>query len=507
MMDDAGRIVEALDAAEVVDDGAGASLPLVDDGSDWDSGAAAGGDEGAEPSTGEAPPVPRAWGYDVEAMNERYALVLMGSNAVIMEETRDGPIEDRHAIRTIPAFKAWLANRFTQMVIDGEIKRKTWADRWLTDRKRRQYRGIAFHPRPSEDSPAPEGYFNLWRGFSREPKSGGRYEIFREHIFVNICHGRKDDFDYIFGWMAHLIQRPRERIGTALVFRGGQGAGKTTIGQVLGALIADHYFLVDDPRYVTGNFNAFMASCLLLQAEEAVWAGDKVAEGRLKGLITSPFQMIEAKGVDPIRLANYVRIIMTSNNSWVVPAGADERRYAVFDVSNAVAQNTKYFAEMHAELEAGGYEALLHDLLTFDLESVDLRRVPRTQALLDQKLRTLDSPEAWWLERLKAGTPTRKAIEWPDQVLRSAVFDDYLDEADRIGIKRRATDTEVGTVLAKLMPGLQTVRRAGGSDGPRRPRYYVLPRLDEARAMFEAHVGQEIDWQDTEAPAPSDPLD
>ena len=53
---------------------------------------------------------------------------------------------------------------------------------------------------------------------------------------------------------------------------------------------------------MTGQFNAHMASCLLLQADEAVWAGDKAAEGRLKGLITSPIQQIEAKGVDPIRL-------------------------------------------------------------------------------------------------------------------------------------------------------------------------------------------------------------
>ena len=41
--------------------------------------------------------------------------------------------------------------------------------------------------------------------------------------------------------------------------------------------------------------------------------GDKSAEGRLKGLITSPRQQIEAKGIDPIPLPNYLRLIMTSN--------------------------------------------------------------------------------------------------------------------------------------------------------------------------------------------------
>mgnify|MGYP000856866344 CR=1 FL=1 len=51
-------------------------------------------------------------------------------------------------------------------------------------------------------------------------------------------------------------------------------------------------------RYLVGQFNAHLASCLFLQADEGFWAGDKQAEGRLKGLITSEYQMIELKGVD-----------------------------------------------------------------------------------------------------------------------------------------------------------------------------------------------------------------
>ncbi|WP_143046877.1 primase-helicase family protein [Bradyrhizobium erythrophlei] len=105
------------------------------------------------------------------------------------------------------------------------------------------------------------------------------------------------------------------------------------------ALFASHYFQVDDARYITGQFNAHMASCLLLQANEAVWAGDKTAECRLKGLITSEVQIIESKGVDPIRLRNFVRAIMSSNEGWVVPAGMDERRFVVLDVNPRGAQN------------------------------------------------------------------------------------------------------------------------------------------------------------------------
>ena len=62
------------------------------------------------------------------------------------------------------------------------------------------------------------------------------------------------------------------------------GAGKTKVGEIIGSVIPAHYFQVDDPRYIVGNFNAHMASCLLLQAEEAVWAGDQARRGPIEGL-------------------------------------------------------------------------------------------------------------------------------------------------------------------------------------------------------------------------------
>ncbi len=194
-------------------------------------------------------------------------------------------------------FNVLYANRFTEIRgADGKIKVVTWARAWLSHRHRRTYDGIEFFPNPDGAAGAP-GYLNLWRGFGCEPAPAGSYAIFRDHLLNNVCGGDPALFDYVFGWFAHILQRPRERIGTALVLRGRMGSGKTKVGEVIGSLIPTHYFQVDDPRYIVGQFNAHMAGCLLLQAEEAVWAGDKAAEGRLKGLITSECQMISKRGL------------------------------------------------------------------------------------------------------------------------------------------------------------------------------------------------------------------
>ena len=346
---------------------------------------------------------------------------------------------------------------------------------------------------------------NLWSGFSIEPSHQSdprRYSVFRDHLFNNVCHGIEQLFAWVFGFFAHMLQRPRERPDVALVLRGKMGCGKTIVGNIFGSLIQQHYFLVDDPRYVTGQFNAHMASCLLLQADEAVWAGDKKAEGRLKGLVTSNVQQIEAKGVDSIRLHNYLRLLLTSNESWVVPAGKDERRFAVLDVDPRCAQNHEYFAEMNAELADGGFSYLLHDLLAFDLSTVNVRQIPHTLALFEQKVASLDSVESWWLGRLHAGAPTHQHNDWPADVPIvvpvSSVFNDYILTAEKVGFRRRSSETAFGIALNRLLPGrLEKKRRSvAEEDGvtPRRTWCYVLPGLEEARDLFERAVGQPIVW-------------
>ena len=440
--------------------------------------------------------VPQDWGFSVERINKEWALVLIGSKAVMVREKPDAPIEDRLRIVQVEAFRLMYSNKPTQVLgADGKIKTVTWPKRWEGSRDRRQYDGIEFFPNP-DGAKGTKGYLNLWRGFSVKPKAGkGSYTVFRDHVLTNICGGDEEVFRWVFGWFAQIMQRPRERVGTAVVVRGLMGTGKSVLGEVMGSLIAAHYFQVDDPRYITGQFNAHMSACLLLQAEEAVWAGDKVAEGRLKGLITSTTQMIESKGVDPFRLDNHVRVLMTSNEDWVVPAGKDERRYCVLDVAPNAKENHGYFEEMFAELDNGGREALLADLLAFDLSTVNLRKIPRTGALLEQKLRSLDSVDSFIYERLYEGCLLRADDTWQPEgyVVRQLLYDEYLTVADKVGVKRRAEMNQFGRALKKLIPSIQETRPR---DVVGRKRAYAFPDLAEARALFETAVGQAVDWPD-----------
>jgi hypothetical protein len=426
--------------------------------------------------------------FDVDTINRAHALLIMGSQAVVVMERPDGPVKDRVRFIKLDAFKALFANRHTEVL--GAARKLTWAQAWLSHPRRREYKGIEFFPNPDGAKGVP-GYLNLWRGFEIAPSPCGTYGVFNDHLLNNVCDSNPALYNYVFGWFAHVVQRPRERIGTALVLRGRMGSGKTKVGEVFGSLFPAHYFLVDDPRYVTGRFNSHMFACLLLQADEAVWAGDKAAEGRLKGIVTSEHQMIEVKGVDQVQSPNYVRLLMTSNEAWVVPAGKDERRFVVLDVNPRCAQNHEYFREMDAELSKGGRARLLYDLQRFDLGGVELRQIPRTAALLEQKLSSLDSVEDWWHNRLHEGTLTRSGDGWPDIIPVSALYADYVREADEIGIARKKKRSEFGLILHRLIPGLMNTKPR--DDGKRLPSY-ALPPLDACRASFEERIGHRLDW-------------
>lgn len=433
--------------------------------------------------------------YDVDAINKDHAVVLVGTRAMIVVENPKGPIQDRVRLMRPDSLQLWFANRFTWVPgSNGRDKRITWATAWRTDPRRRQYAGIEFFPNPDGALGTP-GYYNLWSGFGVTPSPTGSYAIFKDHLLTNVCGGDSKLFEYLFAWFAHIIQRPREKIGVAIVLRGQMGTGKTKVGEVIGSLIPSHYFQVDDPRYITSNFNGHMGACLLLQAEEAIWAGDKQAEGRLKGLITSEYQMIEVKGIDPVRLPNYVRVLMTSNEDWVVPAGKGERRFLVLDVAPYAAQNHEYFGEMDTQLAAGGRQRLLHDLLNFDLGKINLRQAPKTDALLEQKLRSIDPCESWWHHVLKTGAPVRSMDSWPCRIATTELYDDYLRYVSDSGITRRLSQQAFGMKLMRLNPRIGKTRPLiETSEGRKRVWFYALPSLDECRSSFEKAIGQTIDW-------------
>ena len=301
---------------------------------------------------------------DIEQINKDYALVLAGNKASVMKFEGSAT---KFRLLQVSAFKTWFAN---QIVGSGKNV-VTLGDYWLSHTGRRQYSGIEFAPPGTAAYP---GHYNLWQGFAVERRPGDCSK-FLAHIRDNVAGGDEATFLWIIGWWAQIFQQPSIKMETALGLRGPQGAGKTKLGEVMGSLLGEaHYLLVASPRYITGQFNSHLASLLVLQGDEAFWAGDKKGEGIIKDLVSGKAHMLEYKGVDPIRIKNFIRLYVTGNAEWIVPAGFRDRRWAIFDIGEDKMQDNAYFAAIDDEMNRGGREALLDHLLKFDLSQVNRKR-------------------------------------------------------------------------------------------------------------------------------------
>ena len=144
----------------------------------------------------------------------------------------------------------------------------------------------------------------------------------------------------------------------------------------------------------------------------------------------------------------------------------------------------------------GGREALLYELLNFDLSKVDLRTVPKTAALLDQQIETMTPEQAWWFETLMQGAlpPRPHGVGGVHVCPRDDLFERYVRHARVQGINRRSTETRIGMFLrAQLGARLKDTRHLVGNQRVRR---YELPPLADCRRLFAGSLGQPIEWGD-----------
>jgi hypothetical protein len=426
----------------------------------------------------------------VAEVNERVALVLVGNKAAVMLFEPDGKT---FRLISIEAFQVWYANK-------GANSDEGWiptAKLWLTARNRREFEGIEFDPAPAGGRP---GYYNLWQGFAVEPRPGDCGK-FLAHIRDNIAQGNPLLYNWVIGFFAQIVQQPAVKLGTALAIRGEPGVGKTKVGEVFGSLLKPHYKLVADPRFVTGKFNAHMTSLLLLHADEAFWAGDRRSEGKLKDLVTGSEHLIEFKGVDAISVRNHMRLFVTGNSDWLVPAAFRERRWAVIDAGNAHIQDHAYFAAIDYEMDHGGREALLHHLKTFDLKIVNLREIPQTKALLEQKFQSASAEEKFWLDTLRNGKLPGASETTPNACRKSKLYDAYIGHARRTGVSHRSIETKVGMFLSDHVPGLisdQKVTYAFYNENDdketKQAWAFKFPALADCRKAFADKIKQAVDW-------------
>jgi Family of unknown function (DUF5906)/RepB DNA-primase from phage plasmid len=443
----------------------------------------------------------------VSEMNSKYAVVDDHGKTVIVYRKEDTDLDRRYVVRaTYQDFRNLYLNTRIQVANPSSngFKTITHAELWLAHPQRKTYKGgLRFLPGTYE---GPSDVYNLWTGWGVDPQPGD-WSKMKAHIHEVLCSGSSEYFEYVMNWLARAVQKPGEAGEVALVLRGARGAGKGIFARTFGALFGQHFLHLSNARHLTGNFNAHLRDACLIFADEAFYAGDKQHEGQLKRLVTEPTLIIEAKYANAVPVPNRLHLIVASNDDWVVPAGTDERRVFVLDVSSIRRVDYEYFGAIEEELKNGGYAAMLHELLHRDIPRFNVRSVPNTAGLSDQKIRSLRGFEAWWYETLEEGNlagivrqdgPLSAAAEpWAQAVTvnRDTLYQAYVQFSKDRKEYRPDDKSRLGKFLRKYVPGL-TEERPRQPGTRHRERLYNLPSLSECRVAFEKFIGP-VQWDNT----------
>jgi hypothetical protein len=436
----------------------------------------------------------------LQALNKDYAVADEDGRMRVIAMKADPNFDGRERLvrYTFAAFREKLQPEQRTIPVGKGTTTEYVADSWLNWPGRRQYEGITFDP----SGKAPADLFNMWRGWKVEP-AAGNWSMLQDHILEVVCQGSRELYRYVVGWLAFLVQHPAERPETALVLRGKEGTGKSLFGQAVRALAGTHGFQVSNAKHLVGNFNAHLQNTLVLQADEAFFAGDRGHVSVLKSIITDPEIVIEGKGRDAILCRNRLHVVMTSNEDWVVPASLDARRFAMIDVSAKRKGDKAYFTELAAHVRKDAtLAAMLFDLQRESLEDFDVREVPQTAALEDQKVRSLDGLQAWlvdvlmqgWLGKTEFAEHSAGPREWLPFYATDDLHDAYAQWMSTQRRHERLLPKNIfGKEMTKLFEPLRECRaadlRPGVRDGVRGYRFGTLA---EARERFCAKTGLSV---------------
>jgi hypothetical protein len=446
-------------------------------------------------------------GYDIDVLlgllNNYYAVAKYGSKTVVA--SINGNDVDFMADQD---FHKMFSNVTVTLEIkedDGTTQKRhvKLSKYWFDWDGRRQFlgRGVVFEP---GGQPHVQGdMLNIWRGFGVEPVQGD-WSLMRNHIRDVVCSGNNKHFQYLIKWMAYGVKHPDRPIGVAIALRGEEGAGKGFLWRNYGKLFGKHFKHVSQGEHLTGRFNAVLADTCAVFLDEALWAGDRKGEQILKALITEETFQLERKNYDPIPVKNRLRLMIASNNQWIVPIGTKGRRYAVFDVNDkyAVEGSPAHIAHW-GPLQAAfgddapdhGRSAMLYDLLHMDLTGFNVRAVPNSAAKTEQKMLSLKGAKAWLCNVLQEGAIGYN--KWTDTGLLIGK-DQAYDHYETFSKQRREYQPEIKDIWSKSVRGAlgQKVKSTRPTVNGTRAHSFEFGSLADCRRQFAEHLGDPgLEWE------------
>jgi len=276
---------------------------------------------------------------------------------------------------------------------------------WLKDPTIRTYERFDFLPPPLK---CPDGVLNTWSGFAAEGMNEsykGKPNMFVEHL--RKLFGKNSQ--YVLKWLANIIQKPGYHTTVALVVVGGQGTGKTTTFELfMKKILGSKYFgQTNNPENdLFSRFGFLKDSKILVVVDDFNVGTIKMNADPFKSYITGETIPFESKGKMSIELLNCANFVLTTNKHDPVKLDADDRRYAVLEVSERLKGDHAYFSKLYRYLDNSDNIRSIYDLLMdIDISKTNFQAErPMTELYQEIKSMSIDKELLFLAHKVQGAT-------------------------------------------------------------------------------------------------------
>lgn len=379
-----------------------------------------------------------------------------------------------------PTMIFYTKQDFIDFHSDRQIAGENPAKTFLDHQSRKS--GLMFAPPPVVISPT---IFNTYQGRWFESEEGD-WPTIRDFIFRIVCRSDQAKYDWLMLWMAHMVQRPGELPGTAVIVRGEGGTGKGTFGDILKKLTFPHCKQIEKESHVLGNFaGEHLSKCILAVVTEAVFGASPKVASELKAMVSSTTMQVEAKGMNVVTAPSYLRLYFDSNDEVpiLIEDNGSDRRWFVMEISEEVKQDKDYFTTLRAAMNGDEMAGLLHHLEQYDPADAgftwtDVMKAPETEERRVMREKSRSEPMQRLVDVLNEGevtlrvsgeletfTADRNGLRVP-----LAAFREYLREGSRF---RNRLD--VFEMFDRLHPGVKLEPGQGACGMSKNIRWIEFP--------------------------------
>jgi hypothetical protein len=382
---------------------------------------------------------------------------------------------------------------FPDIMMGG--KRLPFVNFWHDDIDHRVYTKMVFETNPSKFNPK---NYNLFTGFSNDKGQPAIKETESHFLRLLSKHCQEPEiYEFFKCWIAHMIQRPWEKSGIAMVLYSKLGGvGKNCLVDGIKAIIGKKYTgQLQSIKDITKDFNAHLCNKIFIYGDE-VCSKAKEMTDFLKNVVTRTECSLEKKGVDAITVNDQSNYMFTTNNEHCFKTDETDRRLNFIRcVEERLSSDDSiaFYEEINDPIKV---QQLFEFFKTY--EQVDLENIPRFRigqgqaAPVTQYKKELifedrkpfiamlyKEPMTFIEQRISSTTLHKMAVEYARKNFMSPNF----------------TITEMGTAMKKYLGAIKKRTKLGHMfDFPKKiPLMKILHEADEPyyRYVFQLEEDEE----------------